>query len=107
MCGSISTSPTKRLIGRFHSVVVQWTSKKYTKKRDARAELLSWSLNLLFFEVDRDHVASKQRILRKAEFNQPTYGTGHPQQGWTSKMYSLLKKQGYHQYEHGTVYSTG
>ena len=25
---------------RFHVVVVQWTSKKCTKKRDARAELL-------------------------------------------------------------------
>ena len=36
---------------RFHVVVVQWTSKKCTKKRDARAELLFWSLNLLFFEV--------------------------------------------------------
>ena len=30
---------------------MQWTSKKSTKKRDARAELLFWSLNLLFFEV--------------------------------------------------------
>ena len=29
---------------RFHVVVVQWTSKKCTKKRDARAELLFWSL---------------------------------------------------------------
>ena len=34
-----------------HVVVVQWTWKKYAKKRDARAELLFWSLNLLFFEV--------------------------------------------------------
>ena len=25
---------------RFHVAVVQWTSKKYTKKRDTRAELL-------------------------------------------------------------------
>ena len=42
----------KRSIRRFHVVVVQWTSKKCTKKRDARAtELLFWSLNLLFFEV--------------------------------------------------------
>ena len=30
-------------------VVVQWTSKKCTKKRDARAELLFWSLNLYCF----------------------------------------------------------
>ena len=36
---------------RFHVVVMQWTSKKCTKKRDAGAELLFWSLNLLFFEV--------------------------------------------------------
>ena len=38
----------KRQISRFHVVVVQWTSKKCTKKRDAGAELLFWSLNLLF-----------------------------------------------------------
>ena len=41
----------KRQTRRFHVVVVQWTSKKCTKKRDAGAELLFWSLNLLFFEV--------------------------------------------------------
>ena len=35
----------------FHVVVVQWTSKKSYKKRDARAELLFWSLNLLLFDV--------------------------------------------------------
>ena len=45
----MSTSSIKRQIRRFHVVVVQWTSKKCTKKRDARAELLFWSLNLLFF----------------------------------------------------------
>ena len=45
----MSTSSIKRQIGRFHVVVVQWTSKKCTKKRDARAELLFWSLKLLFF----------------------------------------------------------
>ena len=47
----MSTSSIKRQIRRFHVVVVQWTSKKCTKKHDARAELLFWSLNLLFFEV--------------------------------------------------------
>ena len=36
----ISTSSIKRQIRRFHVVVVQWTSKKCIKKRDARAELL-------------------------------------------------------------------
>ena len=36
----ISTSSIKRQIRRFHVLVVQWTSKKCTKKRDARAELL-------------------------------------------------------------------
>ena len=46
----MSTSSTKRQIRKFHVVVVQWTSKKYTKKRDASAELLFWSLNLFFFE---------------------------------------------------------
>ena len=46
-----SPSPSsllKLLIRRFHVVVVQWTSKKCTKKRDVCAELLFWSLNLLF-----------------------------------------------------------
>ena len=43
------TSSIKRQIRRFHVAVVQWTSKKCTKKRDARAELLFCSLNLLFF----------------------------------------------------------
>ena len=47
----MSTSSTKRQIRSFHVVVVQRTSKKCTKKYDARAELLFWSLNLLFFEV--------------------------------------------------------
>ena len=45
----MSTSSIKRQIRRLHDVVVQWTSKKCTKKRDARAEVLFWSLNLLFF----------------------------------------------------------
>ena len=48
----MSTSSIKRQIRWFHVVVVQWTSKKCTKKRDARAELLFWSLKLfVFFEV--------------------------------------------------------
>ena len=36
----MSTSSIKRQIRRFHVVVVQWTSKKCTKKHDARVELL-------------------------------------------------------------------
>ena len=36
---------------RFHVVVVQWTSKKCTKKCDACAETLFCSLKQLFFEV--------------------------------------------------------
>ena len=47
----MSTSSIKRQIGRFNVVVVQWTSKKCTKRRDARAELLFWPLNLLFVEL--------------------------------------------------------
>ena len=48
----MSTSSIKRQIRRFRVAVVQWTSKKCTKKRVASAELLFWSLNLLvFFEV--------------------------------------------------------
>ena len=42
------TSSVKRRIGRFDIVVVQWTWKKCTKKRDARAELLFCSYNQLF-----------------------------------------------------------
>ena len=45
----ISTSSIKRQMRRFHVVVVQWTSKESTKKRDERAELLVWSLKLLCF----------------------------------------------------------
>ena len=47
----MSTSSIERQIRRFYVVVVQLTSKKCTKKRDARAELLFWAFNLLFFEV--------------------------------------------------------
>ena len=47
----MSTSSIKRQIRRFHVVVVWWTSEKCTKKRDARAELLFGSWNLLFFEA--------------------------------------------------------
>ena len=47
----MSTSSIKRKFRRLHVIVVQWTSTKCTKKRDACAELLFWSLNLLFFEV--------------------------------------------------------
>ena len=49
ICRGMVTPSIKRQIRRFHVVVVNWTSKKCTKKRDARAELLFWSLNLLFF----------------------------------------------------------
>ena len=47
------TSSTSRQIRRFYVEVVQWTSKKCTKKRDTRAELLLSSLNLLFFWTPR------------------------------------------------------
>ena len=47
----MTTSSIKRRIGRFHVVVVQWTSKKCTKKRDARAEQLFCSENQFFFDV--------------------------------------------------------
>ena len=44
-----NSSSYVHVLRRFHVVVVQWTWKKCTKERDARAELLFWSLNLLFF----------------------------------------------------------
>ena len=40
----MSTFSIKRQIRWFHVVVKLWLSKKCTKKRDARAELLFWSL---------------------------------------------------------------
>ena len=43
----MSTSSGKSQIWRFHFVVVQWTLKKCTKKRDAPAELLSRSLKII------------------------------------------------------------
>ena len=43
--------PSKLKIWSFHAVLVQPKAKKCTKKRDARAELLFCSLNLLFFDV--------------------------------------------------------
>ena len=46
-----TSSIKRRRIGRFHVVVVQWTSKKCIKKRDARAELLFCSENQFFFDV--------------------------------------------------------
>ena len=39
----MSTSSIKRQIRSFHVVVVQWTSMKCTKKRDASTGLLFWS----------------------------------------------------------------
>ena len=48
----MSMSAITRQIRRFHVVVVQWTSKKCTKKRDVRAKLLFLIIiNLLFVEV--------------------------------------------------------
>ena len=44
-------SSSKHLVRRFHVVEVQSTSKKCTKKRDARAKLLFGSQNHLFFDV--------------------------------------------------------
>ena len=51
ICCSMSTSSIKRCSGRFCIIVVQWTSKKCTKKCDAHAEQLFCSQNQLFFDV--------------------------------------------------------
>ena len=45
------TSPIKRRIRKCRVVEVQWMSKKCTKKRDARAELLFCSYHKLYFDV--------------------------------------------------------
>ena len=47
----MSTSSMKRRIGTLHVVVVQWTSKKCTKKRDARAEHARSCFAHLFFDA--------------------------------------------------------
>ena len=47
----MSVSSIKRRIWKFYSVVAQWTSKKCTKKRDARTEQFFCSENQLFFDV--------------------------------------------------------
>ena len=72
----MTTSPIKRQIKRFHVVVVQWTSKKCTKKSDARAELLFWSLNLLLFWNCRLRSSSSclSSLLRKREHQDKTGG---------------------------------
>ena len=40
ICRRMSTSSIKRRFGTFHFVVVQWTSKKCSKMREAHAEQL-------------------------------------------------------------------
>ena len=55
----MSTSSIKRQIRRFHDVVVQWSSKKCTKKRDARAEnvVVVALSSLLFHQTNIRHSA--------------------------------------------------
>ena len=57
----LCTSPVKREIMHFHVVVVQWRQEMY-KKRDARAKLLFWLLNLSLFWHPR--CRRRRRILR-------------------------------------------
>ena len=59
----------------FHVVVVQWTSKKCTKKRDARAELLFWSLNLLLFWSRRSCLSSLITAGQKPATSSQTHTT--------------------------------
>ena len=47
----VFTSPIKRRIRKCRVVEVQWMSKKCTKKRDARAELLFCSYHKMYFDV--------------------------------------------------------
>ena len=56
----------KREIRRFHVVVVQRTSKKCTKMRDARAELLFWSLKPGF------HMSGKSQTIGAFTFCRPS-----------------------------------
>ena len=68
----MSTSSIKRRIGRFHVVVVQWTSEKCTKKRDSRAEQSFCSYNQLLFDVV---VIAKQRALSIRKLETAANGT--------------------------------
>ena len=72
----MTASPIKRQIRRFHVVIVWWTSKKCTKKRDARVEPLFCSLNLLFFWSCRRRRSSSclSSLLRKREHEYKTEG---------------------------------
>ena len=79
----MSTSSIKRQIRKFHVVVVQWTSKKCTKKRDARAELLLWSLNLLFFWSRR---CGRHRSCLSSLFSQSASGFGSSDEGPIKKI---------------------
>ena len=49
MARPMLTPSTNHRIRRFHVVVMHWTSKKCTKKRDARAEL--WVCSIVFYVV--------------------------------------------------------
>ena len=63
----------KRHIGRFRVVVVKWTSKKCTKKRHARVELLFWlitAMNLLYFGM---YQYLEGRVLRSFFFPHKSY----------------------------------
>ena len=70
-----------------------WSRAKYIFYLMFSSPSLS-PLPKLFNVRNRDHVASKQRTLRKAEFNQLTYGTGYPQQGWTCKNVFIITVTG-------------
>ena len=47
----MSTSSIKHQIWRFHVVVAQWTAKKCTKKRDARARAVVLIIKPIVFEA--------------------------------------------------------
>ena len=58
----LCTSSVHRGIRHFHVVFVQWRQRNVQKKRDVRAKLLFWLLNLLLLR--RSRCRRRRRILR-------------------------------------------
>ena len=86
----MSTSSIKCGFGTFHFVVVQWTSKKCSKKREARAEQLFYLQNQLFFDVVVIVVVALLSSLSYGDVVTPHRRVTSPTWGPTTSMYTGL-----------------